>query len=44
MPSAFGTGPDKGKEYTKFVMWILLAAFALWFGIEGMQVVFNFQD
>jgi hypothetical protein len=44
MPSAFGAGPDKGKEYVKYVVLILIAAFMLWFGIQGLQVVGNFMN
>lgn len=41
---AYGGGIDKGKEYVKYIVWLFIGGFVLWFLYEGLQVITNFQN
>ena len=44
MPSGYGGGIEKGKGYTKIIVWVMVGGFVLWFLYEGFQLVTNFMN
>ena len=44
MVTGLGPGHDKGKEYSKYILWLFLGGGALWFLIEGLQLITSFQQ
>ena len=41
---AYGDGLDKGKEYVKFIVWLFIGGFVLWFLYMGFDLVGKFMD